>query len=178
MAAVAAATKIRALNMMPLFALGTTMATYTAQNVGAGRTDRVLSGVRYGLVIAAGFSVAMATVNILWGGWLAGLFFVEETPAIAMAGRYLLYVGLALPLLGLMLVLRNTLQGLGLKKSPTVSSALELLSGLLCARLLVPAYGFTGICLINPISWLLSGVPLYITFFGFLRQAKKGGLPR
>jgi hypothetical protein len=48
---------------------------------------------------------------------------------------------------------------------------------LAAAFLLIPHFGFTGICLANPLSWLASGIPLYAAFAVFVREQKKAAVP-
>jgi Na+-driven multidrug efflux pump len=77
---------------------------------------------------------------------------------------YIRYIGAALSFLALMLIFRGALQGLGKNISPTLCSLLETVMSVVTAFLLVPRLGFTGICLANPLSWIASGIPLYIAF--------------
>ena len=163
-AAVVAAQRIRAINMMPLFCLGTAVSTYAAQNYGAGHFDRVRCGVRAACGIAVACGVMMAALNILIGGRLAGLLLPDAPAAVAMSYQYLVLVGGCLFLLGVMLVFRNALHGMGLNQAPTLSSVAELAASVICALILVPVYGFLGVSLANPLAWLLSGIPLFIAY--------------
>ena len=173
-AAVTVAQRIREINMMPLFCLGISVSTYAAQNAGAGRIDRVRSGVRAACTLAVGCGVAMAVLNILTGHWLAGLLLPDAPEATALAHQYLIWVGCCLFLLGLMLVFRNVLQGMGHRQAPLLSSAAELAASILCAFVLVPFYGFTGVNLANPLAWLLSGAPLFLAYARWAAQNARG----
>jgi len=163
-AAVSAAQRVRALNMMPLFAVSRAVTTYTAQNYGAGKMDRVYKGLFQACLISLGLGVFMATVNQFTGEPIAALFLKDSPEAVALAHRYILYTGYTVFILGIMLVFRSTLQGLGMRRAPILCSVMETAMSILAAFVLIPRIGFTGVCLVNPLSWLASGIPLYIAF--------------
>jgi len=169
-AAVSAAQRVRGLNMMPLFAVSRAMTTYTAQNYGAGKMDRVNKGIFHACLISLGLGVFMATVNQFTGSPIAALFLKDSPEAVALAHRYILYTGYTVFILGIMLVFRSSLQGLGMRRAPLLCGVMETVMSILAAFVLIPRMGFTGICLVNPLSWLASGIPLYIAF-GVRRKA-------
>jgi putative MATE family efflux protein len=163
-AAVSAAQRVRGLNMMPLFAVSRAMTTYTAQNYGAGKMDRVYKGIFQACLISLGLGVFMATMNQFTGAPIAALFLKDSPEAVALAHRFILYTGYTVFILGIMLVFRSSLQGLGMRRAPIICGVMETVMSILAAFVLIPQLGFTGVCLVNPLSWLASGIPLYITF--------------
>jgi putative MATE family efflux protein len=171
-AAVSAAQRVRGLNMMPLFAVSRAMTTYTAQNYGAGKMDRVYKGMFQACLISLGLGVFMATVNQFTGAPIASLFLKDSPEAVALAHRFILFTGYTVFILGIMLVFRSSLQGLGMRRAPILCSIMETAMSALAALVLIPRLGFTGVCLVNPLSWLASGIPLYIAF-GVLRKKLK-----
>jgi putative MATE family efflux protein len=171
-AAVAAGQRIRQLNMLPLFAVSVSVSVFTAQNYGAGKTKRIYSGIRQACFIALGFCALMALINFSSGHLLAPLFLKNSPEAEALAIRYIRFIGAALSFLALMLIFRSAMQGMGKNISPTLCSALETAMSVVTAFFLVPRFGFTGICLANPLSWIASGIPLYIAFTVFCRQLR------
>jgi putative MATE family efflux protein len=168
-AAVSAAQRVRGLNMMPIFALSRAMTTYTAQNYGAGKMDRVYKGVFQSCLIALGLGVFMAAINQFTGAPIASLFLKDSPEAVALAHRFILYTGYTVFILGIMLVFRSSLQGLGMRSAPILCGIMETVMSILAAFVLIPQLGFTGVCLVNPLSWLVSGIPLYIVF-GVLKK--------
>ena len=173
-AAVSAAQRVRGLNMMPLFSMFRAMTTYTAQNYGAGRMDRVYKGVFQASLISLGLGIFMAVLNQFTGAPIVSLFLKDSQEAIALARQYILFTGYTVFILGIMLVFRSVLQGLGKKTAPTLSSVLETVMSILAAFVLIPHLGFTGVCLVNPLSWLASGIPLYIAFGRLKKELGKG----
>jgi putative MATE family efflux protein len=172
-AAVAAGQRIRHLNMLPLFCMSMSIATFTAQNYGAAQTKRIYQGIRHACFISLGFCVVMFFVNFLFGSQLAGLFLKDAPEAVALSTEYLRYIGATLSFLGLMLIFRSALQALGKSISPTICSILETVMSIATAFLFIPLWGFTGICLANPLSWIASGIPLYIAFALFVREQRR-----
>jgi putative MATE family efflux protein len=172
-AAVAAAQRIRGLNMMPVFAVSRAVTTYTAQNFGAKKMDRVNQGIYQACLICLGLGVFMAVLNQFIGGPMVSLFLVDNLEAIAQAKQYVLFTGYTVFILGIMLVFRSCLQGLGMKTAPILCGVMETVMSILAAFVLIPLLGFIGVCLVNPLSWLASGIPLYIAFALYKRKIAK-----
>jgi putative MATE family efflux protein len=174
-AAAAAGQRIRQLNMLPLFALSLSVSVFTAQNYGAGKMDRIYSGLRQAVFISLGFCALMALLNFSSGPFLVSLFLKDSPEAAALSLRYIRYIGAALSFLALMLIFRSAMQGMGKNASPTICSVLETVMSVVTAFFLVPRFGFTGICLANPLSWIASGIPLYIAFGILNGKIRAGG---
>lgn len=60
--------------MMPNFTFGQAMTTYTGQNVGAGRPDRVRAGAKQGTLMALGCAAALTLCILLFGRSLMAIF--------------------------------------------------------------------------------------------------------
>ena len=168
-AAVSAAQRVRALNMTPVFAVSRAVTTYTAQNYGAKKLDRVYRGVFQACLISLGLGFFMAILNQFTGTPLVSLFLKDSPEAVALATQYILFTGYTVFILGIMLVFRSTLQGLGLRRAPILCGVMETVMSVFAAFVLIPRFGFIGVCLVNPLSWLASGIPLYIAF-GIFRK--------
>lgn len=95
------------------------MATYCGQNLGARRFDRIRKGVLHGSILGAVFSIFALIIILCFGSYIS-LLFVEstETQIIGNIQQFLLYNGLCYILLTLLLVFRNTLQGMVMPLSP------------------------------------------------------------
>jgi putative MATE family efflux protein len=172
--AVSAAQKIRALNMMPFFALSRAVTTFTAQNYGAGRMDRVNRGIFQTCLLCLGGGLFMALLNRIGGPFFASLFITDSAEGIALAYRYIIFSGYTVTILGLMLTFRSGLQGLGMHFAPVMSGVMETVMSVLAAFVLIPRTGFLGVCLVNPLSWLTS---LFPVFLGFM-MIRKGKNPK
>ena len=60
--------------MMPNLSFGTAMTTYTGQNVGARKHDRVMKGAKQGTALAVGCSAFITLVILLFGKYLMMIF--------------------------------------------------------------------------------------------------------
>lgn len=149
-----AASKVEAVVTQPFNALGMAMTTYCGQNVGAGKWDRVRRGMKICTVMCmVTVAVAMA-VNIFAGSWCTALFMTEPTKEIlSYAQTYLNTIAVFYPVLGLLYVYRNGLQGMGDGLFPMLGGLGELLARLAVATILPGLMGYMGICMASPVAW-------------------------
>ena len=61
--------------MMPNFSFGSAMTTYTGQNIGAKKMDRVEKGTKDGTIIAVGVSTTITIIILIFGKYLMGDFY-------------------------------------------------------------------------------------------------------
>jgi putative MATE family efflux protein len=161
-AAFTAAQKIDTLATFPLSSFGVAMATYTAQNYGARKIDRIRKGVIQCAVISGTFSILMGFLFVLTGSRLASIFIGADPEAVSLAHVYLRINGSCYIILALLFIFRQTLQGLGDSLVPTIAGIMELVMRTFAALILPGFLGFTGICIASPLAWLGSCVPLTI----------------
>lgn len=156
-AAVSAATRITNFFGCPMDALGSAMATYTGQNVGARKIKRVKQGLRATLILALIYAGAAFAVLALLGKQLSLLFLKpEETAIIANAGQFLLCNGAFYVALALVNVLRYTMQGAGYSALSIFSGVMEMIARSVVGILLVPVFGYASVCFASPLAWVLA----------------------
>lgn len=175
-----AAQKIDQLANQPMMSFGITMATYAAQNYGAGNMRRIRTGVRQCILMSVGFSIVSGVVLILAAKPLAGLFVGADQPEVpGYVQTYLLLNASMYFLLALLFIFRYTLQGLGKSLFPTIAGVAELLMRTLAAVVLANIWGYAGVCLSNPIAWLGALVPLTTAYVLTIRRLVRGtdGIP-
>ena len=178
-AAYTAAQKIEAFATMPMNSFGMTMATYAAQNYGAGRIDRIRRGVNQCILLSGGFSIIMGVINILVGKELTA-FFVSgsETEVIELSHTYLTITSSTYFLLALLFIYRFTLQGLGKALVPTIAGIMELIMRGFSGLVLTGLLGFPGACISNPLAWIGACIPLAVAYYSTIRGLwKKQTLP-
>ncbi|MBU5487084.1 MATE family efflux transporter [Clostridium sp. MSJ-8] len=160
------ARKISSFANMPCIALSLSLATFVSQNKGADKRDRIKKGVRYTNILSIVFGfvafgllviVAPALVKLLSGS--------TEALVIDKGTRYLVINSLFYPVLGILLNLRNSLQGLGEKLIPLVSSVIELVGKILFVILFIPTLKYTGVIWCEPIIWCLMCIQLAWSFY-------------
>lgn len=157
-AAQTAGEKIRQMFTLPMESVGMAMATYVGQNHGAHRTDRIQQGIKDGCMIQLTYCVAAWVVIFFVKPYAVGLVLGDADPAVtAGAIQYLAIMSLLFCFHGLLMIFRNTLQGLGYSVQAIISGVGELigrsLGGLLAVK---TGLGYVGICLSNPFAWGLA----------------------
>ncbi len=166
-AAVGAGAKAQFIFTSPLEAIGVTMATYAGQNLGAQRIDRVRKGVRDITIIMAIYCAAAFGLQMLCGKYIVMLFTGSgETQILTNATHYLNVVMAGSFLLAIVLIYRNSVQGMGYSKAAMLAGIMELVGRAFVALVLVKYFGFNGACLANPVAWICADLlltPLYLT---------------
>jgi putative MATE family efflux protein len=170
-AAYTAAQKIDTIAIQPMMSFGITMATYTAQNYGAGKIERIKEGVRKCILISVTFSIIVGLINTFAGYFLTGIFVgFDQKEVISLSQIYLTSNGLCYFLLSLLFIYRYTLQGLGQSFIPTVAGIMELLMRTFAAIMLSKPLGFLGASLANPLAWLGACIPLISAYYIVLKK--------
>lgn len=165
-AAVTASGRISGFLACPFEALGSTMATYGGQNVGAGKLDRIRQGLRACIRLGAGYAV-IALLIILFGSRpLATLFLDVSETAVIDNVRLLLIFNTAFYFpLSLVNIIRFLIQGMGFPTFAILAGVFEMIARALAGFLLVPLFGFTGVAMGNPIAWVLADAFLIPAYF-------------
>jgi len=148
-----------------LFTVGMAMTTFASQNMGAGKAKRVRQGVRHANFMVTGLTVVIQIIWLLFGEavlhWITGS---NNQEILDSAKLYMNVMIWFMYVLGPLFVLRCTLQGLGRKIIPLVSSFVELVIKVLSAKLLVPILGYLGVAFTEPISWIVMIIPLIVAY--------------
>lgn len=170
-AAQTAGEKIRQMFTLPMESVGMAMATYVGQNHGARRTDRVKQGIRDGCIIQLCYCAAAWVVIFFVKDWAVNLVLGDAAPAVtAGAVEYLAVISMLFCFHGLLMIFRNTLQGLGYSVQAVISGVGELIGRSIGGWLAVHSLGYFGICISNPIAW---GLALLYCVFMVARVLKK-----
>lgn len=127
MAAYTAASRLGALVLMPLETIGATLSVYAGQNHGAGKPERIRSGVRVSLILALIVGAALGVILLFTGNRLIGLFLDEPTPeAVTAARSYLLIAAVPSVLAGVMYVYQQVLRGIDHANHALIGGTMEL----------------------------------------------------
>lgn len=168
----AATRKLTNLYMLPFSVLGTTMATYGGQNYGAGRYDRIRSGLK----VSLGCSYIWCVIVLLASYTICPYLIVAITDTgiqevIDTACLYQKFDTLFYLLVPTITILRNSLQGMGDHITPIFSSGLELAGKVLIATLLTPVIGYWGIIVSEPVVWAVMVIPLIVSMVKRMKRA-------
>lgn len=153
---------------------GVTMATYTAQNFGAGQYGRILQGVKVALAMGMIVGTILGGLEIAFGRDLVTLFVGQgQHEVMDLAQLYFWANGPLYAILATLFVLRYTLQGLGDVKTPTLAGVGEMVVRSVAAFSLVVWFGFFGASLANPLAWIGSLIFLVPAWIKVVRQLKQ-----
>ena len=169
-----AASKIEQLVTQAYVALGTTMATYCAQNTGAGKVDRIRKGFRSSTSIGIVYSVAAGAVIMFVGKYLTPLFLSENiTEIMNYVDIYLKCVGAFFIPLTIVNVYRNGIQGMGYGILPMMAGVAELIGRGVVAIIAARYHSYFGVCMASPAAWILAGGLLLVMYAHVIRQSEK-----
>ena len=167
--------KILMIFTQPFEALGATLATYSGQNLGAGKIDRIQNGVKISMIFSVVCSIAlMILINLVC--LPMSLLFMKQsdmTPYITECIQKLLFFNSCtfFPLASL-LILRNTLQGLGHSVIAMGAGLFEMLARTLVA-FLSATFGYAAICFANPAAWIAANIILVPLYFYTMKKLKQ-----
>ncbi|GHU33076.1 MATE family efflux transporter [Spirochaetia bacterium] len=175
-AAFTAGQRIDQFATMPLASFGAAMVTYSAQNYGARKIDRIIKGVFQCCVMSSSFALVMGIIYFIAGNHFAAFFVgAGETEAIRLTHTYLRTNGSFYIFLACLFIFRQTLQGLGNSVTPTIAGILELFMRTFAAIILSDRIGFLGICFAGPLAYIGACIPLTTTIILVFRKLSRPG---
>lgn len=173
-AAFTAGNKIENIFTQAYVALGTAMATYNAQNIGAGKLERVRDGFRKANIIGIGYSIITGIVLVTVGKYLSYLFISDNAAeVIPMVDTYLRCVGMFLIPLHFVNVLRNGIQGMGYGILPMMAGVAELAGRGVTAVIAAERMSYFGTCMASPMAWIIASALLIGMYFYVMKDMKK-----
>ncbi|MCM1155392.1 MAG: MATE family efflux transporter, partial [Roseburia sp.] len=165
-ATVTAGGKLSMFLMCPFDAMGSTMATYGGQNVGAGKFDRIGKGLKSCVVLGAAYSVIALGVILLFGRSLLLLFLDRGETAILENAQWYVTMNVCFYFaLALVNIVRFLIQGMGYSRLAVFAGMFEMVARGLAGFVLVPYFGFTAVGFANPLAWIFADIfliPAYI----------------
>ncbi len=165
-AAYTAAGKIEQVVTQAYVAMGTTMATYAAQNMGAGSVKRIREGFKACTVIGVVYSFVAAGFIMTVGKYMTYLFVSEDVDIIMNSvDIYLKCIGIFFIPLAVVNIYRNGIQGLGYGLLPMMAGVAELIGRGVVAVIAGAKRSYPGVCLACPAAWVLAGGLLIVMYY-------------
>lgn len=165
-AAYTAAGKIEQVVTQAYVAMGTTMATYAAQNMGAGSVKRIREGFKACTVIGVVYSFVAAGFIMTVGKYMTYLFVSEDVDIIMNSvDIYLKCIGIFFIPLAVVNIYRNGIQGLGYGLLPMMAGVAELIGRGVVAVIAGAKRSYPGVCLADPAAWVLAGGLLIVMYY-------------
>ena len=153
-----------AVNAMACISNG--ISSYSAQNIGAGKQERIPAGFRAGIVFTAICLVPFLICYIIFPNAMIGIFSKElSAEALKTGASFLRAAAPFYAILGLKLLSDGVLKGAGAMRSFMSSTFSDLVLRVLLSYLLVPKIGFDGFLWAWPIGWTLSAMLAFYFYF-------------
>ena len=163
LAGYSAGMRIESICIVPMAAMGNVMSSYTAQNLGAGREDRVVKGYRTGYGLVFGFGLLLCVILELFYRPLIVMFLGEEGTALAVDTG-----------ISYMRFTDGLLRGAGDMKMFTVANLVNLCLRVVVAVTMAPRFGIAFVWYAVPLGWLANYVISYLEYrTGKWRYSKK-----
>lgn len=176
-----AARKLNSFCMMPVSVTGMALSTFVSQNRGANQGERIRKGVFYANMISVFWGVVLMAILYPGAPSLVKAISGSSEKIVLDIGTW--YMWLNAPfyaVLGILFNLRYSLQGLGRKLIPLVSSIIEFLGKILFVLLIIPKAGYLGVIICEPVIWCLMCIQLLYSFYRnpYVRQFGKRALKK
>lgn len=166
-----AARKVFELVSLPNSVLGSAMATYCGQNYGARRFDRIRQGIRASLIIAAVWAVVVFLIcHTIEGKLIQFVASTTNLDVIYWGSTYLKVDMSFIVICGVIVILRNSMQGFGDRVIPVFSSCIELAGKIIFAFVFAPMFAYWGIIWAEPVVWIAMVIPLIVKVVHVLKK--------
>lgn len=176
-ASFAAASKIEQIVTQAYIALGTTMATYCAQNMGAGKVGRIRQGFRSATLIGCIYAVVTGVLIITAGKYMTVLFVSTNVGKITgLVEIYLRCAGFTFIALAIVNIYRNGIQGMGFGFLPMLAGVAELAGRGIVALISASKGSYVGTCMASPAAWIFAGGLLLVMYFKIMKMYEKKGM--
>lgn len=176
-ASMTAAGKISMFVVCPFDALGSTMATYSGQNVGAGKLERLNQGLRSAVILGAIYSTLIFVVLFFFGENLIHVFLSPDEQnveaVVAWARQFQIANALLYFPLALVNIVRFLIQGMGFSGLAVFAGISEMAARTLVGLCFVPVFGFAAACFANPLAWILADCFLIPAFYYCKKQLRR-----
>ena len=157
--------------------IGVAMATYCGQNVGAWKLQRIITGVRSAIIIMLVYFVFTMLIIYPFADEMM-MAFVDNTSAsstaiVENAAMFMRIANYFYPVLGLLTVLRYSIQGMGYSNLSMLSGVMEMIARCGVSLWIVPMFHFLGVCYGDPVAWVSADLFLIPAFIYVYRRLRK-----
>ena len=176
-----AANKLYGLLEIAASSYGYAMSTYSGQNMGAARYDRIGKGLRAANLIGAATALLMSAIMVFFGKPVLGCFLTGDSVTVEGAMRigyhFLLVLAVFFPFLYILYVTRSCIQGMGNSLLPMISSIVQLVMRTGCALLLPALIGESGVFYGEVCAWLGADLLLAFSYFYCMKKLRTAAGP-
>ncbi len=160
LAGFSAAMRIEAMCIVPMAGIGNALSSYTAQNIGAGKKERVVQGYHAATGMIIGCAIIIYAALELFHGPIIELFLGKSgtMAAIQTGNSYLLFMEWFFCLFGFKMIVDGLLRGAGDMKMFTVANLVNLTIRVALAMTLAPRFGIAFVWYAVPLGWLANWI--------------------
>ena len=177
-AAHVSARKLFSMSALCFVSMPSSVSVFISQNRGADNGKRILEAMKKSYIFYALAAVFMTAFLWLLAPTLVRLISGSTEPLIIENGsKYLYVLGPFLFILGVINTTRSSLQGIGYKLIPVVSSIIELIGKVVFVTLFIPRFGYDAVIWCEPIIWVFMAIQLTIAWNtnDYIKGVKAGG---
>lgn len=166
--------KLKQISVMPYIAMDSAIATFTSQNYGAGKIDRVKKGVKAGLVIYTAITLVVLPI-LTFAGDKVALIFVEASEVEVLQSVDLFYkcCGPFYIVLIFLDCYRSVLQGLGHSNISMIAGVLELAARGFMSLVIVPVVGYIGVCFADTAAWIVAAIWVAVMYCVIMKRIQR-----
>lgn len=170
------ARKINSFCMMPVSVTGMALTTFVSQNKGANQGERIREGMFYANLISVFWGVVLMAILFPFSPAITRFISGSESETVLEIGTW--YMRITAPfymILGMLFNLRYSLQGLGKKFTPLISSIIEFVGKIVFVAVIIPKMGYLGVIICEPLIWCVMTIQLFYSFYtnSYIRQFGK-----
>ena len=162
MAGISAASRVDSLATMPLMTLGNSFGTYAGQNIGAGRIDRIKSGMRSAVLMIVGVGAVLFVALQLFAAKLIGIFVDHSDPnfaeMVSVGTQYVRVIACFAIIFGIFILLMSMLRGAGDMSFFLFANMMNFVIRIVMALALSPVFGPKMIWWGTAIGWTTAAV--------------------
>lgn len=168
-----AAGKLNTFTITSMTALGNSMSSYTAQNIGANKIDRIKSGVKYLYLISFIITIPLFILFFFMPETMMKIFVDgTETEIIKTGSEFLKTVAPFYLFITIKLIIDGVLRGSGVMKMFLISTFTDLLLRVILCYVLTPILNENGIWISWPIGWIVATIISCIFYFSGIWKKK------
>ncbi|MDO5292017.1 MAG: MATE family efflux transporter [bacterium] len=160
------ARKLNSFCIMPLTTMALAISTFVSQNKGANQGERIRKAVKYATIFSICWGALISLILLFAAPILVKVLSgSSESVVINNGSAYLRINSPFYMILGMLFTFRYSLQGIGKKFVPLISSIIELGGKIIFVAIFIPILNYMGVILCEPIIWCFMCAQLAYSFY-------------
>lgn len=158
-----AGTRVESICIVPMIAMGNAVSTFTAQNLGAKKPERVKQGLCSSFFIVIGFAVVICAALGIYHDSIMRMFINEHVSgnAFATGNAYLMFIASFFVFIGFKATTDGVLRGSGDVTVYMVANLVNLGIRVTIANLCAPVFGIQAVWYAIPVGWIVNFLMSY-----------------